>query len=381
MSLKRMLSLDNLHTVDSDSWIDVDTRKVKRSKNKSKTKISVSQPAELINDVINAVAGDIAHTSCASTQTESGDFCLADDSPLQLMQRELKQLRETVDTLSCRIDQLTTTALHAVMSTNTKPSNSSYATVASAPAASTVHVITDQHIRPDLSTRSIHQQDPVTAMYMDLSLKKQRANNIVITGMPPTQSPDHEIKAVVELLASEFDWDKELWPGVSVARCRRLGKPQEGKCQPLLVTLDSQTQADFYIKNARELRKSSQSEIRNNVFINPDLTPAEAKAAYELRQRRKQWREESDSTNHWGNGSQNNSTRTFYPSTRIEPRLKWRAPATDINELPRDSDALHHCQSSKSNLSDETLPACAVNECGNDNDVSTATPGRQRQQC
>ena len=137
-----------------------------------------------------------------------------------------------------------TTAMHSELPTNNKPTNPSYASVTSvtsAPSATTVHVAAEKHIRPDHSSSSDHERDPVTAMYMDLNLKKQRANNIVITGMPSTQSQDHEIKAVVDLLASEFDWDNELWPGVSVARCRRLGKPQEGKRQPFLVTLDSQT--------------------------------------------------------------------------------------------------------------------------------------------
>ena len=295
------------------------------------------------------------------------------------MQSELKQLRETVNTLSCKIDQLTT-ALHSDPSANAKLV-SSYASVVSAPSASTVHVITDQPIRPDHSFRPNYKQDPVTAMYMDLSLKKRRANNIVITGMPPALSPDHETKAVVDLLASEFDWDSELWPGVSVARCRRLGKPQEGRPQPLLVTLDTEIQAEFYIKNARQLRNSSQPVVRNNIFINPDLTPAEGKAAYELRQKKKQRRHESSSSS----SQEIHNTRTIYSSTRIEPRLKWRAPANDREHalpLPADA-AVHPFQSVDSNLSDELHPPTATNEDSNATiDVTTTSPsGRQRQPC
>ena len=137
-----------------------------------------------------------------------------------------------------------------------------------------------------------------------------------------------------------------------MVRCRRLGQPQEGKCQPLLVTLDSQIQAEFYIKNARELRNSSQSEVRENVFINPDLTQAEARAAYELRQRRKQRRHESDSKRQ---GSQNNSTRTFYPSALIEPRLKWRAPATASEHVSLDVDVPPPSQCPDATLSNEAL--------------------------
>ena len=136
------------------------------------------------------------------------------------MKNELKQLREAVDTLSDKTDQLTT-AMLSELSTNTKPSNSSYASVTSAPpaqSATTAQMTGEKHIRYDNSSRPAHEQDPVTAMYMDLNLKKQRANNFMITGMPATQSSD-EIKAVVVLLVFEFNWDKELWPGVSVARC------------------------------------------------------------------------------------------------------------------------------------------------------------------
>jgi len=371
--------MDNLHTVGSDSWVDVETKKAKRIKNKNKNKLSVSQPAEveLITDVINAVAegiDDHTNTRCSSTQTEGSDFSGSAVSPLQLMQSELKQLRETVNILSCKIDQLTT-ALHADLSTNSKLVDSSYASVASAPPASTVHVTTNQHILPGNSSRPNHQQDPVAAMYMDLSMKKRRANNIVITGMPPAQSPDHETKAVVDLLASEFDWDCELWPGVSVARCRRLGKQQEGKPQPLLVTLDTEIQAEFYIKNARQLRNSSQPAVRNNIFINPDLTPAEGKAAYELRQKRKQRRQESTSSASQGI----HNTRTIYPSTRVEPRLKWRAPPNDIEHALSADVAVRPSQSAGSNLSDVVQPRTTSNESSHATDVSTASPsGRQR---
>ena len=304
--MKRHLSLVDIRNASDDTWIDVDNRKAKRIKNRSKDKtvISASQPADLIDSVINAVAGDSAntvHTSCSSTQTDSSDFDGAGSnvSPMELMRCELRQLKETVTTLALKIDQMSKVML-SDLQPKTKPTDPSYASVTSAPAAahsapsaSTNRNMSTHNVRGVQSSHDDQRHDPVTAMYIDLSIKKQRSNNIVITGMPPAQSPNHEMKAVIDLLTVEFGWDTDLCPGVSVARCRRLGKPHEGKFQPLLVTLDTREQAEFYIKNASQLRHSNQPEVRNNVFINSDLTPSEAKAAFELRQRRRQRKQES----------------------------------------------------------------------------------------
>jgi len=323
MPMKRRLSLDDMRNPSDDPWIDVDSRKAKRTKNKNKDKtvISVSQPAELIDAVISAVAGDsieIVRRCCSSTQTESSDFGEADGSHVEFIQCELRQLRDTVATLSSKIDQLSKAILSDFQS-KMKSTVPSYASVSSAPAQS-AHSATNGPAKsgqPELSThsshsRDAHRHDPVTAMYIDLSIRKQRSNNIVITGMQPAQSPEHEIKAVIDLLTVEFGWDTDLCPGVSVARCRRIGKPQDGKFQPLLVTLDTREQAEYYVKNASLLRHSNQPEIRNSVFINPDLTPSEAKAAFEIRQRRRQRRQESAAAT---NDPSAIPSRTFYQSS------------------------------------------------------------------
>ena len=234
---------------------------------------------------------------------------------MELMKCELMQLTETVATLTIKIDELSK-AILSDFQLKTKPTGPSYASVSSAPAQSAPSAGTNRnksdHNARTHSSRDDQRHDPVTAMYIDLSIKKQRGNNIVITGMPPAQSADLEIKSVIDLLTVEFGWDTDLCPGVSVARCRRLGKPQEGKFQPLLATLDTREQAEYYVKNASLLRHSTQPEIRNNVFINPDLTPSEAKAAFELRQRRRQRRQESAAAT---NDPSAIPGRTFYQSS------------------------------------------------------------------
>jgi hypothetical protein len=59
----------------------------------------------------------------------------------------------------------------------------------------------------------------------------------------------------------------------------------------LLVVLESSQQARYITENARKLRGSAIQYTRDHIFINPDLTVAESKAAYELRCRRRERRE------------------------------------------------------------------------------------------
>jgi len=235
---------------------------------------------------------------------------------LQCLQQEVTQLREIIVNLSSRVTELTsllsasgqipvpnpciqsehqTFLPNAAIPQDTVSSHPlSYAAAAS--TVTRLAVVNRDNSARHLSRQSAHQtaqqshNDAVTAMYVDQRRKQQRANNIVVTGF---RHSDDDTKAVTDLLRSEFEWDAPNWPGINVTSCRRIGQRQENKVQPLIVTLSNNLQSDYYIKNAKLLRGSSDSVISSSVFINPDLTPSEAKAAYELRvqrrQRRLQW--------------------------------------------------------------------------------------------
>jgi hypothetical protein len=206
------------------------------------------------------------------------------------------------------------------------------------------------------SSRSAHRnrscerqlkQDAVTAMYVDLNKKQRRANNIVISGLPPS---DCDAKAATEFLRAEFEWDFELWPGVSVVQCRRLGKPQENKVQPLLVTLHNREQAEYYIRNAKLLRSSLDDWVKENVFINADMTPSEAKAAYELRVKR---REKTEGQQQPGIAANKKSAgRTFYrrPNNTAALDATSDARAVEVEaDLPR-------------HAADDVTPVCATTD-------------------
>jgi len=122
----------------------------------------------------------------------------------------------------------------------------------------------------------------IASMYVDLELKERRSKNIILSGMPYSRVSD-DFTTATNMLAEEFDL--RYIPTVS---CRRLGRLIEGRRQLLLVTMETRQDADYFIANAKYLRHSHDPEVRDHVYISADLTPAESKAAYDLRCRRRQ---------------------------------------------------------------------------------------------
>ena len=120
----------------------------------------------------------------------------------------------------------------------------------------------------------------------------RRKNNVVISGLPEVLSDDSvdcDKHAFEQLCEENFS----VKPTVSKLGCRRLGKRTDGQ-QPrqLLVHLNSEQAASTLLAEARKLRKSdSEAVARNvvarNVFLNPDLSPAELRLAYDRRQKRR----------------------------------------------------------------------------------------------
>jgi len=126
----------------------------------------------------------------------------------------------------------------------------------------------------------VTSRDVVASMYVDMELKQRRAKNIVISGVPYSHD---DFIYVTNLLAEEFNWHY-----IPTTSCRRIGRQVDTRVQPLLVTLECREDASYLVANARHLRESLDPAVRNNVYISADLTPAEAKAAYEIRCRRRE---------------------------------------------------------------------------------------------
>ena len=123
-------------------------------------------------------------------------------------------------------------------------------------------------------------------VHLDMSDKLRRANNAVVTGLSPVDGVDD-----VDLFRQLCENYLPIKPAVRRERCRRLGKPQDGKTQPLLIQLESEDCAKELISCLRRCAKLLRNPNNSlNVYINPDLTPAEAHAAFLLREKRRSQR-------------------------------------------------------------------------------------------
>ena len=129
------------------------------------------------------------------------------------------------------------------------------------------------------------KQDVMAAMYVDLKSKQRRSNNVILSGLQQSETPDRT--SVCRLLHSEFQW-KTSELEEAIVSCRRIGRAQQDKIQPVLIIMNCTESAAYFIANAKKLRQSRDSVVREKIFISEDMTPAEAKAAFEIRRQRRE---------------------------------------------------------------------------------------------
>ena len=139
----------------------------------------------------------------------------------------------------------------------------------------------------DIVSRTVKSQnnqkreDLMAAIYIEQKNKAKRASSFMITGLQ-TDNVKGDTELVVELCRNEFNVD------VDIASTKQVGQLRDAKPKLLMVNLRTESEAQHIISSARQLRSSLDSNVKANVYINANLTPAEAKASYELRQRRRQ---------------------------------------------------------------------------------------------
>jgi hypothetical protein len=121
----------------------------------------------------------------------------------------------------------------------------------------------------------------VAAVYVDNQRRANRVTNFVVTGLPQSSFITDE-QAVRDLCSVEFNETAD------VVHSKRLGKPTPGRIQPLLVVLRTAEQAMRIVSAAKQLRNSTNSITKQQIYIAANLTKAESRAAYELRCQRRE---------------------------------------------------------------------------------------------
>lgn len=151
---------------------------------------------------------------------------------------------------------------------------------------STINQIAPQSQPPMKQTRRLvndFRQSVATAVYIDQSERQRRQSNVVVSGLQPSQTVS-DAELFKNLCFSEFGIQPDI------VKLKRLGSHHTKKVQPILVNMRQNAQAQLLISSAKQLRQSSDAAVRDHVYINPDLTRAEAEAAYQLRLQRRRRR-------------------------------------------------------------------------------------------
>jgi len=312
-SLKRTRSLDVIGTDDAiiDAAMDSVFTQVISRRNKKSKRTRATQPKDTNTNAIKTV-GDRSANNKATTSSDQADQCVNSyvdccdsEETIKLLRSELEDTKMELSKMKAEVKQLTahvyllSSAIGLPVQSSPPgdtaqlaPSTSVSGSQESSASTSTYAAISGTiHPKPksmqSAATPAIKnvQRNIVSAVYTDMYEKQRRANNIVIVGLKSTEHQDE--KAVVAgMIWSEFG------RSVTVKYCRRLGKKIVNRTQNLLVNLSSADDAAFLISNARMLRQSRNDFVRSNIYINADLTPAEALAAYEARCTRRQRRVE-----------------------------------------------------------------------------------------
>jgi len=199
---------------------------------------------------------------------------------------EINRLQKLVNTLQNKVEFLL-----SFLGVNESPppdaashSNDSNTNVQSGPSYATV------------AANGLHKlQGPVrnavlTAVYSDLQARESMKNNVVVCGLPP--NTDQSDNVLFAALCRQHLGFSDGAP--TVARTTRLGRPSPDRVQPLLVALTNQEDKNYLLTTAKNLRKSTDVFVRNNIYISPQQTRAERQAAYESRCRRRQARPSAD---------------------------------------------------------------------------------------
>lgn len=121
-------------------------------------------------------------------------------------------------------------------------------------------------------------KDTLAAVHHEMSEKRKRAKNIVVLGLSEKSGVPDE-----DSFSQYMEENLGIKPALHRGKCRRLGKPQAGKVQPLLVAFNSEESARDVLKEGYKLKNKIP-----RVYLNPDLTPAEALAAFKQREKRRQ---------------------------------------------------------------------------------------------
>lgn len=237
-------------------------------------------------------------STAADQQPESGDISMVQQ--LALLRAEVKCQQNTIESLQTQltfvlsllgIAEQDVQPITSVSGSNSNTSGSSGSsmptnTVCHAEATATVadkslwSTVVAKQQKTQKCTNNF-QQSLIAAVYCDQSERKRRESSLIVSGITEgLHQPDSE--TFTKLCQDEFGIQPDI------VSTRRLGHVHLNKPRPLLISMRTPSQAQQLITQAKQLRRSQNQLVRDNVYINRNQTKAEAEAAYQLRVQRRQ---------------------------------------------------------------------------------------------
>src|ERR1051325_177109 len=198
------------------------------------------------------------------------------------MKSIIRQLRSEVDSLRAVI--VVNAAEHStrVMSSQPNPIISS-GSVGHSPQFVGINDTDIRHIGITSSySRSTATVESIVRRTLTDATRRKR--NIIVSGLPESTTVDDDARSFLALCEEQL----QQKPFVEANGIRRLGTSSSAqRPRRLLVRLRTEQAADELLSAARDLRRSANTYIAQNVFFNKDLTKEEAKLAFESRVRRR----------------------------------------------------------------------------------------------
>ena len=110
----------------------------------------------------------------------------------------------------------------------------------------------------------------------EINLRTSKQSNLIISGVRPSLQSDDDL--VTNLLHDELSLD------VIVTKCSRIGKATANQSPRLLqVTLASINDVRAALRDAKKLRQSNNTYVKDHVYLNADLTREQRALDFKLR--------------------------------------------------------------------------------------------------
>ena len=181
----------------------------------------------------------------------------------------------------------------------------------------------------------------LSAVHTEFRDISNRSLNVVVSGLKPS-SIDNDAAQFSELCASELI----IYP--SVKSTHRLGNVISGRIQPLLVTLQSTDDVREILQSAKLLRNSTSNYVRNSIFINKHMTKAESLAAFNIRKKNREKRDNKNLTQ---------SSSSVHPVTSVSDSTYGMDSIPGINHATSvTSDVSRQTNNIPLRRSDSTIP-------------------------